>query len=151
MNADTPIAPGSLKALLQRAHQTAPLDQTSREVVRQAVDTSPEVLYALAGEALRLQGELASARHLIERLRRMHPPPAKEGPSTEDLKRQSQAWDALLGTGAHRRGAPEARTTPKGRSFEDIGARFLADHAGKVWLFLLTLSAVVVLIKERVV
>jgi hypothetical protein len=41
--------------------------------------------------------------------------------------------------------APQART----RTFEDIGVKFLTDHAGKIYLLLLLTSIVVVAIQEQ--
>jgi hypothetical protein len=136
------------------------MDETSRRHVLQALEGRPDVQCALVQRTLGLEHDLAEARHQIARLKRMHPAPARPGPTAEDLKRQSEAWDRLLGTSAKRRaptpstatadtgGAPPAR---RSKTFEDVGARFFADHAGKVWLGLGLLTAVVVAVREKLI
>jgi hypothetical protein len=142
--------------LLQRAAAVpGPCDEATRESVRRAWSEQPDVVCGLVQRALSLESELAAARHQIERLKRMNPAPAGRPMATrEDLQRQSEAWGRLLGTASRPRAAstpaPAARPR-RARTFEDVGARFFADHVGKVWLALLLLTTVVVLVKEKIV
>ena len=144
--------------LLQRAAAApAPCDDATRESVRRAWAEQPDVVCGLVQRALSLEGELAAARHQIERLKRMNPAPSGSPiPTQEELKRQSEAWGRLLGTRSRPRATspqqpPEAARPRRAKTFEDVGARFFADHAGKVWLCLLLLTTVVVLVKEKIV
>jgi hypothetical protein len=151
------LTPEATQDLLQRlSSNPAALDETSRQQVLRALEGRPDVQCALVQRTLGLEHDLAEARHQIARLKRMHPAPAQPGPTAEDLKRQSEAWDRLLGTSGRRRaratdaaaGAPPA---PRAKTFEDVGARFLADHAGKIWLGLGLLTAVVVAVREKLI
>jgi hypothetical protein len=151
------LTPESTQDLLQRLSSSpAAMDETSRRHVLQALEGQPDVQCALVQRTLGLEHDLAEARQQIARLKRMHPAPARPGPTAEDLKRQSDAWGRLLGTSAKRRapataeagGAPPAR---RSKTFEDVGARFFADHAGKVWLGLGVLTAVVVAVREKLI
>lgn len=144
--------------LLQRAAAApVPCDDATRESVRRAWAQQPDLVCGLVQRTLSLEGELAAARHQIERLKRMNPAPAGRSlPTQEELKRQSEAWGRLLGTSSRPRATdpqqpPEATRPRRAKTFEDVGARFLADHAGKVWLCLLLLTTVVVLVKEKIV
>lgn len=142
--------------LLQRAAAAPdPCDDATRASVHRAWAEQPDVVCGLVQRTLSLEGELATARHTIERLKRMQAAPAGRAvPTQEELQRQSEAWGRLLGTASRPRAAstpaPSARPR-RARTFEDVGARFFADHVGKVWLALLLLSAVVVLVKEKIV
>ena len=151
------LTPEATQDLLQRLSSSpAAIDETSRRHVLQALEGRPDMQCALVQRTLGLEHDLAEARHQIARLKRMHPAPAQPGPTAEDLKRQSAAWDRLLGTASKPRtpatadagGAPRARRT---KTFEDVGARFFADHAGKVWLGLGLLTAVVVAVREKLI
>jgi len=149
-------SPATVDNLLQRAAAAPePCDDATRQSVRRAWAEQPDVVCGLVQRTLSLEEELATARHTIERLKRMNPAPTGRPMATqEELQRQSEAWGRLLGTASRPRvastPAPSARPR-RARTFEDVGARFFADHVGKVWLALLLLSAVVVLVKEKIV
>lgn len=151
------VSQPTIEDLLQRAAAApAPCDDATRESVRRAWAEQPDLVCGLVQRALSAEGELAAARLQIERLKRMNPAPAsRSAPTQEELQRQSEAWGRLLGTSSRPRtagtGAPVAARPRRARTFEDVGARFFADHAGKVWVFLLLLTAVVVLVQEKIV
>ena len=101
----------------------------------------------LVREVARLQGELATLRQEIDSVRRERSLAAPD-PSLEALRRQQAAWDRVLGLTpeVRQRRAEEAVRRP---SVEDMGARFLSQHAGKVWLFLLLLAILAVAFRDR--
>ena len=126
-----------------------PLQRTAAEPRRADAPSAPE---ALAMQVARLESELSAARRDIARLSRMQPQPASSGPTPEQLRLQSQAWDRLLGTSGRARTASAAAAgaaAPRNLTFEDIGARFFARNIGKVWLGLALLTAVVVAVREQ--
>ncbi len=88
---------------------------------------------------------------VIARLARMQPSARWIGPTPEQLRLQSQAWDRLLGTSsrAHDVGGMPAPAAARTLTFEDIGARFFGRNIGKVWLALALLTAVVVAVREQ--
>ena len=152
----TSAASRTIDDLLQTAAATpSSCDATTRESVHRAWAEQPDVVCSLVQRALSLETELAAAKHQIERMKRMNPAPeGRSVPTQEELQRQSEAWGRLLGTSSRAQSAgtsaPAARPR-RAKTFEDVGARFFADHAGKVWLFLLLLTTVVVLVKEKIV
>lgn len=101
----------------------------------------------LAAEVASLQQQLAALRQEVERVRReaVSAPP---DPSLQALRRQQAAWDQVLGLTpeVRQRRAEAASRSP---SFEDAGARFLSQHAGKVWLFLALLAVLAVAFRDR--
>lgn len=146
----------TIDEFLQHAADTPlPCDDATRVSVRRAWAEQPDAVCSLVQRALRLETELAAARHQIERLKRMNPAPAgRSAPTQEELQRQSDAWGRLLGTSsrAQAQGTPAPAARPRrAKTFEDVGARFFADNVGKVWLCLLLVTTVVVLVKEKIV
>jgi hypothetical protein len=123
-----------------------PLQRTAAEPRRADAPSAPE---ALAMQVARLESELSAARRDIARLSRMQPQPASSGPTPEQLRLQSQAWDRLLGTSGRGHTASAGAAAPRTLTFEDIGARFFARNIGKVWLGLALLTAVVVAVREQ--
>ena len=103
---------------------------------------------ALAKEVASLQGELATLRKELDSIKRERSLAAPD-PSLEALRHKQAAWDLVLGLTpeVRQRRAEEAAT--RRPSFEDAGARFLTQHAGKVWLFLLLLAALAVTFRDR--
>lgn len=134
-----------------------PGDADTRGLVEQWVHEHPEGVHALVQRALGLQAELSATRRELQRSERARLMGQPVMPSQEQLRLQSQAWGRLLGTSSasaqarRQTHAAPGEGAPRARSFEDIGARFLNDHAGKVWAFLALLTVVVVLVKERIV
>ena len=111
----------------------------------------PDAAQALGMKVAQLETELAAARRDIARLARMQPSARSSGPTPEQLRLQSQAWDRLLGTSsrAHGAGGTPAPAAARTLTFEDIGARFFIRNIGKVWLALALLTAVVVAVREQ--
>ncbi len=101
----------------------------------------------LATEVASLQRELATLRNEIDSLRRERSSAAPD-PSVEALRRQQAAWDLVLGLTPEVR-QRRAEAAGRGPSFEDVGVRFLSQHAGKVWLFLLLLAVLAVTFRDR--
>ena len=104
--------------------------------------------HALATEVASLQRELATLRKEMDNVKRERSLAAPD-PSLQALHRQQAAWDLVLGLTPDvqlRRAREAAARRP---SFEDVGARFLTQHAGKVWLFLLLLAALAVAFRDR--
>lgn len=101
----------------------------------------------LASEVASLRGELATLRKELDSVRRERSSAALD-PAQEALRRQTAAWNQLLGLTpeVRQRRAQEAARRP---SFEDAGTRFLSQHAGKVWLFLLLLTVLAVTFRDR--
>ena len=126
--------------------------------LQQWARSHPQALERVLVHARQLEVELAAARRDAERAERARRMGVPAQPSAEDLRRQSRAWDLLLGTQGGRRqpavaagGAAGAAPAARGRpSFEDVGARFFAEHVGKMWAALALLSLVVVLVREGV-
>lgn len=125
--------------------------------VQQWVQAHPAAALHLVQEAQAAQAQLQAVRRerlRDERARRMGVP---AGPSQEELRRQSQAWDKLLGTrNGHRVQAAGGGATGAGASspaaarrpsFEDVGLRFMEAHAGKAWLALGVVAAIVVAVR----
>lgn len=103
----------------------------------------------LAREVASLQRELATLRQEIDSVRRERSLAAPD-PSLQALHRQQAAWDLVLGL------TPEVRQrraegAVRSSSVEDAGVRFLSQHAGKVWLFLLLLAFLAVAFRDRLV
>ena len=115
------------------------------------VQAHPAAALRLVQEAQAAQDQLQAARRAREREVRAQRMGVKAAPSQDELKRQSQAWDRLLGTrNGHRAQAPGGGGAPAAArrlTFEDIGARFMAEHAGKAWLALALVAAVVVALR----
>ena len=65
----------------------------------------PDAAQALGMKVAQLETELAAARRDIARLARMQPSARSSGPTPEQLRLQSQAWDRLLGTSSRAHGA----------------------------------------------
>lgn len=176
------LAPMSTLEFLESlpAEPDAAVSEAERLQIQTWAVAHPDALGALVLRTLGLQGELALARREIDRLERARRMGRPSVPSPDELRRQSEAWDSLLGTRAGRQpsmvlraaGSSGASAAVPGmtgvlpgaqamaqdrphlprkssRTFEDIGVRFLTDHAGKVWLALALLSALVVFIQER--
>ena len=137
--------------------ESAPGDAAAGEKVQRWVQAHPEAavrLVSAAQAAQAAQAELESLKHewvRQERARRMGLPAV---PSEEELRRQSQAWDRLLGTSGRRRdrgtaGGTAAASAPgaRGLTFEDLGARFVHAHVGKLWLGLAVVAAIVIALR----
>lgn len=134
--------------------EPAPGEVAAGEQVQRWVQAHPEAAVRLVTAAQAAQAELESLKHewvRQERARRMGVPAM---PSQEELRRQSQAWDKLLGTSGRRReraasgeesGVPAQG--PRALTFEDLGARFVHAHVGKLWLGLAVVAAVVVAVR----
>lgn len=101
---------------------------------------------ALATDIASLQSELAALRKEVDGLRRERS--AAPDPSLEALRRQQAAWDLVLGLTPEVR-QRRAEAAGRGSSVEDAGVRFLSQHAGKVWLFLLLLAVLAVAFRDR--
>lgn len=127
---------------------SSPFNRMADESHRPGAEGAPELL---AMQVARLERELAAARRDIARLSKMQPSARPSGPTPEQLRLQSQAWDRLLGTNSRPAGANAGTAAAPARTltFEDIGARFFARNIGKVWLGLALLSAVVVAVREQ--
>lgn len=144
---------------LQQLEVSTPMpgDEAARSHVQQWLSEHPDGAHALAQRAMGLQAELRATRQELQRVERARLMGQPVMPSQEQLRLQSQAWGRLLGTSSAsaqaRRQAQvqEGAGAPRTRTFEDIGARFMADHVGKMWAFLAVLTLVVVLVKERIV
>ena len=131
-----------------------------RERVQAWLSAHPEAWGAFIDRTLGLREELSQTRREIdslERARRMGQPAV---PSPDELRRQSEAWDRLLGTAESRRASrsvqeapsrPTVRTSRSARTLEDVGVRLLTDHAGKVWLILALVSVFAVMFRDRLV
>jgi hypothetical protein len=149
------------------SHAVSPLDEflhrfegespaasypATRERVAQWLQAHPDAALRLVSAAQSAQVELDAARRELTRQERARRMGLKAAPSQEELRRQSQAWDKLLGTSGGRgaraaaRGAqPSSGPAPaRGLTFEDIGARFVHANVGKLWLGLAVVAAVVV-------
>lgn len=127
-------------------------DAQAREQVLGWMQAHPDAAVRLVTAACAAQVELEAAqreRTRQERARRMG---LQAAPSQEELWRQSQAWDKLLGTSGGRsaqavaRGAaaPSGSGPARSLTIEDLGARFVHAHVGKLWLGLAVVAAVVV-------
>jgi uncharacterized protein involved in exopolysaccharide biosynthesis len=101
----------------------------------------------LARAVTSLQQELATLRKEVESIRRERSAAAPD-PALQALRSQQAAWDQVLGLSpeVHQRRTEAAARSP---SFEDAGARFLSQHAGKVWLFLALLAVLAVTFRDR--
>lgn len=101
----------------------------------------------LEQEVASLQRQLAALREEIDSVRRERSAAAPD-PALQALRRQQAAWDQVLGLSPEVR---QRRTEPATRSpsFEDAGARFLSQHAGKVWLLLALLAVLAVTFRDR--
>lgn len=123
-----------------------PAVQITASQLQQWVQAHPAAALQLVRDAQAAHAQLDAVRRervRDERARRMG---LIATPTQEELVRQSQAWDRLLGTrNGHRvqpAGAGPARA--KRLTIEDIGARFATAHVGKAWLALLVAAAIVV-------
>lgn len=101
----------------------------------------------LAREVASLHRELAALRKEIDSVRREQSQAAPD-PSLEALRRQQAAWNMVLGLTPEVR-QRRAEQAARGSSLEDAGVRFLSQHSGKVWLFLLLLAVLVVTFRDR--
>lgn len=138
------ITPAALADYLQQLPQDPePSDAAAERQVQDWMVQHPRAAAGLVRRAIATERELAAVRDELNRLRRH-----AEDPQMAALQRQSQVWDLVLGTSS---GAPSPELARGRRSFEDIGAAFLARHAGKVWLALFALCAVVVAVREGLV
>jgi hypothetical protein len=101
----------------------------------------------LEREVASLRGELATLRNELDSVRRERSSAAPD-PALEALRRKQAAWDHVLGLTPEVR-QRRAEESARHSSFEDAGARFLTQHAGKVWLFLLLLTVLAVTFRDR--
>lgn len=144
----------TLDAFLHRFEGEGPaaLDLATRERVQQWLQAHPDAALRLVSAAQSAQLELEAARRELTRQERARRMGLQAAPSQEELRRQSQAWDKLLGTSGGRRARSAARgaqspsgpAPARGLTFEDLGARFVHAHVGKLWLGLAVVAAVVV-------
>ena len=124
--------------------------QEAALALQQWVQAHPAAALRLVEDAQAAQAQLQALRRervREERARRMG---VKAAPSQEELLRQSQAWDRLLGTRNGHRPQPAGAAgqgPAKRLTIEDIGARFATAHVGKAWLALLVAAAVVVAVR----
>ena len=137
-------APAALADYLQSLPLAPePADAAAERLVQDWLTRHPGAASGLVQRAIDTEHELATAREELARLRR-----DAEDPQAAALRRQSQVWDMVLGTSSGTAAATAAPGAPRPRSFEDVGASFLARHATKVWLALFALCAVVVAVRE---
>lgn len=144
----SPAPSATLNELLQRAHSPhSPCDDESRQLIHQAWSERPDAVCAIVQRALGLEGELAAARAEIAQLKQ-RPLAAAHGSVLPSAVRDPVA------SGVARAGQGSAGWSwrPSGdRTFEDVGARFFANHVGKAWIALLLLATVIVLVQEQLV
>ena len=91
-----------------------------------------------AKEVASLWGEPATPRKEIDSVR-CEGSLAAPDPSLEALRRQRAGWGLVLGITPEVR-QRRAEDAVRRSSVEDAGLRFLSQHAGKAWLFLLLLA-----------
>ena len=139
------IVPAALADYLRQQLPQAPepADAATERQLHVWMASHPGAATRLVQHSIDMERELAAARDELGRLRR-----EAQDPQVAALRRQSQVWDLVLGTSS---GPAQPATAARRRSFEDIGAAFLARHAGKVWLALLALCAAVVAVREGLV
>ena len=110
-----------------------------------------------AGDAQELSREVASLRRELAALREEFDSVSRArslvapDPSLDALRRQQAAWDRVLGLTPEVRQRRAAEAAGRSSSVEDAGVRFLTQHAGKVWLFLLLLAILAVAFRDRLV
>lgn len=148
----TPATPATLTELLQRAGSTpSTCDDASRELIRRAWAERPDAVCAAVQRSLGLEGELAEAREELAQLKRdqlyASPAPVRAAAPSEAERRVS------LGASPGRVAASAASgfRPSGGRTLEDIGARFFANHVGKAWAVVLLLTTIIVLVQEKLV
>lgn len=135
------IVPVSLADYLQQLPQDAePSDVAAERQVQDWMSRHPHAATQLVRRAMAMERELAVVSDELKQLRR-----GTEDPQMAALRRQSEVWNLVLGTSS---GRTQTAAPPRRRSLEDIGAAFLARHAGKVWLALFVLCAGVVAVRE---
>jgi hypothetical protein len=120
--------------------------------LQQWVQAHPAAALNLVREAQEAQAQLQAVRRERVRQERAWRMGVPTGPTSEQLARQSQAWDKLLGTRNGHRPQPAAAgaggpAPAKRLTIEDIGARFAHAHVGKAWLALLVAAAIVVALR----
>lgn len=129
--------PATLPDLLRRAAALQPAcDDASRELIERSWSERPEAVCAVVRHAVDLEAELTLAQREVARLKQ--------------LLLQAGVPALPAGDAQAQRTAPSHRP-PARLTFEDIGARFFANHAGKAWAALLLLAAITVLVKEGLV
>jgi hypothetical protein len=144
-----------LRKLIQT--RTTPGDEAASTLIHTALNRQPNATYLLVQRALTLESELALARRRIDEL---------EGrPSAEDVALDIAASDFLnpATAGWGEQTNRNATVTASKRLYDffktahankemDLESRaisFLDRNSGKVWLFILALSTVVIFVNEK--
>jgi hypothetical protein len=148
----TPATTATLTELLQRADATHPTcDDASRELIRRTWAERPDAVCAAVQRTLGLEGELAAARQEIAQLKRDRLY-ASLAPAPAAAVREPELRALVGASSGH--AAPSAGSAFRpsgGRTFEDVGARFFANHVGKAWVVVLLLTTIIVLVQEKLV
>lgn len=145
-----PATPTALSDLLQRADAThTTCDDASRELIHETWAERPDAVCAVVQRTVGLESELAAARQEIALLKRDQlvasraPAPAATAHEPELHSR--------VGAAPRHAAVSSAFRPSGGRTFEDVGARFFANHVGKAWIVVLLLTTIIVLVQEKLV
>jgi hypothetical protein len=141
-----------LSDLLQRAGAThGTCDDASRELIRQTWAERPDAVCAVLQRTLGLESELAAARQEIAALKRDRLY-ASLAPAPAATVREPELHGRVSASPGHAIASAGSAFRPSGgRTFEDVGARFFANHVGKAWIVVLLLATVIVLVQEKLV
>lgn len=130
------------------ADEKAAAAEPEVENVRQWMHSHPRAALDLVRSARATRADLQAVRQRlvqVERAQRMGVP---QQPTAAELRRQSQAWDKVLGTGTSRGESAgpvgAGRSARRQASLEDAGLRFISAHGGKLWLAVLITAMVLV-------
>jgi hypothetical protein len=144
-----------LRTLVQT--RSIPFDDAAHTLIRSALSKQPHANYLLVQRALTLEAELAAAQRKIRHLEGLPPIEDAAPPASDFLNPVTSGW------GVDVAGSAPASSSKRLYDFfknaqsnnemdlESRGLAFLERNSGKVWLFILALTAVVVMVKEKVI
>jgi hypothetical protein len=137
--------------------RTTPGDVAANNLIQKAVRNQPNAHYLLVQRALSLECELAAAQQRIRLLEGTTPAPTPGPQAADFLHPQAAQWGERI------QGAADPtpskllfdlfiqQRSPQARDLESRVVGFVGRHAGRIWLVILAIAAVVVLVKEKLV
>ena len=136
--------------------RTTPGDAAARNLIHDALKKQPHANYLLVQRALALECELSQAKHRLLQWEGRAPMLEKDPPAADFLNPQTAGW----GEGVDRNPAVTSSkrlydffkqaNASQEMDLESRAVSFIGRHSGSIWLFILALTAAVVVFKEQV-
>lgn len=137
--------------------RTTPADEAAQNLIQSALQKQPHAPYLLVQRALALETALAHANRRIVQLESAQPPQNTGAPAADFLNLQTTGWGEVVDrnrsvTTSKRLYDFIKQAQSSGEmDLESRAVSFIGNHAARIWLFILALTAIVVVFKEKLV